>query len=214
VALEGRFDADLALGRHAALVPELEALVAAQPLRERLRAQLMLALYRANRQADALEVYREARTLLVDGLGIDSGADLRDLEQAILRQDPGLEVAAPAAVAPRLSPPSPLIGRDLDHAAIAGLIRPPEIRLVTLTGTGGVGKTRLALAAADEVGGGAVFVDLAPLSEPEHVLPAIGGAVGAEEATVAAIAGKLESSSDGPALVVLDNLEHLPKRIR
>jgi predicted ATPase/DNA-binding SARP family transcriptional activator len=210
VALEGRFDADLALGRHAALVPELEALVAAQPLRERLRAQLMLALYRANRQADALEVYREARALLVDGLGIDPGADLRDLEQAILRQDPGLEVAAPAAVAPRLSPPSPLIGRDLEQAAIAGLIGRPEIRLVTLTGTGGVGKTRLALAAADEVGG-AVFVDLAPLSEPEHVLPAIAGAVGAEEATVAAIAGQLESSSAGPALVVLDNLEHLPE---
>jgi predicted ATPase/DNA-binding SARP family transcriptional activator len=210
VALERRFDADLALGRHAALVPELEALVAAQPLRERFRAQLMLALYRANRQADALEVYREARSILVDGLGIDPGPELRDLEQAILRQDPKLDVPAPGPVGPRLSPSSPLIGRDLEQAAIAGLMRRPETRLVTLTGTGGVGKTRLALAAADEVGR-AVFVDLAPLSDPEHVLPEIAVAVGADEASVAAVAGQLEASFAGPPLLVLDNLEHIPE---
>jgi len=90
VVLEERIDADLALGRHAELVSELEALVQAQPLRERPRAQLMLALYRSGRQADALAAYRTARKTLVEELGIDPGPDLRELEAAILRQDESL----------------------------------------------------------------------------------------------------------------------------
>ena len=90
VVLEERIDADLALGRHAELVSELEALVQAQPLRERPRAQLMLALYRSGRQADALAAYRAAREILVDELGIDPGHELRELEAAILRQDDSL----------------------------------------------------------------------------------------------------------------------------
>ncbi len=90
VTLEERIEADLALGRHAELVSELEALVAAQPLRERPRAQLMLALYRSGRQADALAAYRTARETLVEELGIDPGPELRELEAAILRQDESL----------------------------------------------------------------------------------------------------------------------------
>ena len=90
VTLEERIEADLALGRHAELVAELEALVAAQPLRERPRAQLMLALYRSGRQADALAAYRAARETLVEELGIDPGPELRELEAAILRQDVSL----------------------------------------------------------------------------------------------------------------------------
>ena len=97
-ALHLRIDAELALGREGGLVPELEALVAAEPLRERLRAQLMLALYRAGRQADALAVYRDARTALLDELGLEPGPDLRELEAAILRQDEAL--ARPAAARP------------------------------------------------------------------------------------------------------------------
>ena len=93
-ALEERFDAELALGRHHALVAELEALAARQPLRERLRAQLMLALYRSGRQAEALRVYAESRRSLVEELGLEPGPALQQLEQAILRQDPSL--AAPS----------------------------------------------------------------------------------------------------------------------
>ena len=109
-ALERRIEADLELGRHEQLVPELEALVAAQPLREHPRALLILALYRCGRQAEALEAYRETRRVLVDELGIDPGPELRELEQAILRQDPALTVpaaAAPVAAAPVETPEAP-----------------------------------------------------------------------------------------------------------
>jgi YVTN family beta-propeller protein len=94
-ALEQRVDADLALGRHASLVPELEVLVAEQPYRERLRAQLMLALYRSGRQADALGAYQEGRRLLMDELGLEPGDELKELERSILQHD------VPAAPVPR-----------------------------------------------------------------------------------------------------------------
>lgn len=89
-ALEDRIDADLALGRHAELVGELDALVREHPLRERLHAQLMLALYRSGRQADALERYQRARRERIDELGIEPGRELQELERAILAQDPAL----------------------------------------------------------------------------------------------------------------------------
>jgi WD40 repeat protein/DNA-binding SARP family transcriptional activator len=87
-----RVDADLALGRDAELIPELEALVEAHPLQERLQGQLMLALYRSGRQTDALRVYRETRKALSEELGLEPGRPLQELEQAILRQDPSLEL--------------------------------------------------------------------------------------------------------------------------
>ena len=94
-AVERRIDAELALGQGAELVPELEALVAQEPLRETFRAQLMVALYRADRQADALDAYRDARRLLVEELGIEPGQRLQRLEQSILRHDPSLSAGAP-----------------------------------------------------------------------------------------------------------------------
>jgi DNA-binding SARP family transcriptional activator len=100
IALEQRIDADLALGRAAELVAELEALAREHSLRERLRAQLMLALYRSGRQAEALEVYRQTRRMLADELGIEPGPALHELEQAILRQDPELALRIDV-VAPR-----------------------------------------------------------------------------------------------------------------
>jgi DNA-binding SARP family transcriptional activator/class 3 adenylate cyclase len=111
-ALEERIEAELALGRHAALVGELEALVATHPLRERPRRQLMLALYRCGRQAEALAAYREARRLLVEELGIEPGRALQQLEQAILRQDPALELVPSSAATPVPAPARPGIADE------------------------------------------------------------------------------------------------------
>jgi YVTN family beta-propeller protein len=96
-ALEDRIESDLRLGRHAELVPELDALVRAEPLDERLRAQLMLALYRSGRQADALEAYHDARRTLVEEVGLEPGPTLQELERAILRHDPALAPPKPPA---------------------------------------------------------------------------------------------------------------------
>jgi DNA-binding SARP family transcriptional activator/streptogramin lyase len=115
--LEERIDADLALGRDGALVTELEALVAEHPYRERLRAQLMLALYRAGRQADALDAYQAGRRALQDELGLEPGKNLRDLEAAILRQD---EALSPAPRVPAAEPEqSPSTHRLSRRAVIA-----------------------------------------------------------------------------------------------
>ena len=121
--LEDRIDADLALGRHKELVAELRELVEQHPLRERLRAQLMTALYRCGRQADALEVYREGRHTLLDELGVEPGPALRELEQAILRQDPALggTAAAPPAIISRVRRKWPplVVGIVVAGAAVA-----------------------------------------------------------------------------------------------
>ena len=107
-ALEERVDADLDLGRDGELVTELESLVAEHPYRERLRAQLMLALYRSGRQVDALDAYQAGRRVLQDELGLEPGKELRDLEAAILRQDESLSPARPASAEPEPDePPSP-----------------------------------------------------------------------------------------------------------
>jgi DNA-binding SARP family transcriptional activator/streptogramin lyase len=120
LALERRIDADLALGLHAELVPELEGLVRENPLREHLRSQLMLALYRCGRQAEALEAYRQGRRLLADELGLEPGEELRRLEKAILEQDPS--VAAPEA--PRVAWGAPREGRPWPSrlALVAGAL--------------------------------------------------------------------------------------------
>jgi DNA-binding SARP family transcriptional activator len=147
-AHEDCLDADLALGRHAAAVPELEVLIATHPLRERLRRQLMLALYRAGRQAEALEAYRDARRAL-DELGIEPSRALRELEGAILRHDPALEAAParPAAAArPGRRAAGVFVGREAELAELlAGLddALAGRGRLFIVSGAAGVGKTRL-----------------------------------------------------------------------
>ena len=165
------FEARLAAGEHAALVPELEQVVADRPLDERIWAQLMLALYRSGRQADALAAFQRLRRTLVAELGIDPGRELRDLETAILRQDPALDPPAPAAgparALPRVPVPAQLppavaafAGRGaelasldtlLPAAARAGLGRDAAAVMVVLSGTAGVGKTALAVHWAHQV---------------------------------------------------------------
>ncbi len=152
LVLEDRIDADLAVGDHAKLVPELEQLVVEQPLRERFRGQLMLALYRAGRQADALDVYRKTRRSLVDELGIEPGPALRRLETGILLQDPRLEqselsfLELSAKPASEL-PPSRLIGRDAElahlHQTFQSVKSRSSCHLVTLVGGPGIGKSRV-----------------------------------------------------------------------
>jgi DNA-binding SARP family transcriptional activator len=142
--LEERLEADLTEGRHAEVVGELEALVREHPLRERLRVLLLLALYRSGRQAEALAAYQGARHMLVNELGIEPGKALRELQQAILRQDPSLE---PSDAGEQPSERGVFVGRDSELAqlfdgledAIAG-----RGRLFLLVGEPGIGKSRLA----------------------------------------------------------------------
>lgn len=148
-ALEDRIAADLELGHHAELVGELRALVSEEPLRERPRGQLMLALYRSGRQAEALEAYRETRRALVDELGIEPGRELKDLERAILAQDPGLDVperGPKRAPAQQRRGAEGLVGREPEMAELQSLLDGSlsgSGSLVLIGGEPGVGKSRL-----------------------------------------------------------------------
>ncbi len=124
-ALEARIEADLALGRQDSLVAELETLVAAHPYREGLRAQLMLALYRSGRQAEALETYRRARRTFSEELGIEPGPRLQELEGAILRHDSSLEAPGPEAPRTREEESTETRPADSGDSRRAGLSRSP-----------------------------------------------------------------------------------------
>ncbi|MFC9471352.1 BTAD domain-containing putative transcriptional regulator [Nocardia sp. NPDC056952] len=169
-AVEELAQTRITLGEHDQVADELGELTALHPLRERLRSAHMLALYRSGRHGEALETYRRLREHLAEELGLDPSPELTALHRAVLEQDPALGAPArpaPAApVTPRRNlpvPPTSLIGRADDLAAVETLIGAE--RLVTLTGPGGVGKTRLALAtaAAHPARDGVLFVELAGL---------------------------------------------------
>ncbi len=249
-ALEDRIDADLALGRGPGLVPEVEELATEHPLRERLRGQLMRSLYAAGRQADALTVFEDTRRALAAGLGIDPSPGLAAVHLAILR---GELPAAPLpwrageadwpsgsdrpaasdhparsdrpAAHRRSNMPAQLtsfVGRDDELSRVAKLLG--ESRLITLTGPGGAGKTRLAIEAGArlDVPDGVWFVPLAPLRDaldvPQAVLGAIGGHETAwpvdtmEAARLAALVPLdrlCELLAVRELVLVLDNCEHL-----
>jgi DNA-binding SARP family transcriptional activator len=147
VARERRLDARLRLGEAALLVPDLEALVAEEPLREERWRLLALALYRANRQADALAALRRARTTLADELGVDPGPALRELEQQVLEQAPSLHAPRRVAAAPAAAPPpEDLLDRDAELTAVRAALddlTAGEPRLLLVEGPPGIGKTRL-----------------------------------------------------------------------
>ncbi|MBD2900113.1 hypothetical protein amrb99_91110 [Actinomadura sp. RB99] len=233
-AVEDWVDAEVAAGRPVPPVADLEPLAAAHPLRERLRGQLMRALYAAGRQADALEVYEETRRALADRLGVDPSPELAAVHLSILRREP-VAAGPPAPTAPPpppLPPPAPgpartnlpaqltsFVGREEESRRVGKLLR--ETRLVTLTGPGGAGKTRLAgeTAAAflDDMPDGVWFVALAPVSDPGDLLQTVLVALGVPETVrkgeTRTVPRPLERLTDfltgKRMLVVFDNCEHL-----
>jgi predicted ATPase/DNA-binding SARP family transcriptional activator len=277
---EDRIEAGLGLGCGPELVPEAEELATRHPLRERLRGQLMRALYQAGRPGDALAVYEDTRRLLADQLGVDPSPGLAAVHLAVLRADPALGVPAPALSAPASGVPAQLrtgpaqggraqggpaqggpapggpapggpapggtspaaapapgaparppgsrlpaqltsfVGREAELDQVAA--RLGSARLVTLTGPGGAGKTRLALEASARLAGqapdGIWFIPLAPVRDaldvPQAVLAALGAEAGwAADAVRLAVVPPADRLADVLAirdlLLILDNCEHL-----
>jgi predicted ATPase/DNA-binding SARP family transcriptional activator len=215
-ALEDRIEADLALAGHGALVAELEGLVADHPYRERLWGQLMLALYRSGRQADALQAFHRARQVLDEDLGIEPSRWLRRRQEQILLQDPVLEAPDPT---PPPRPPHHLpaqrtsfVGRRRELAELQGLLQ--TRRLVSVTGPPGSGKTRLAVEVATSLletfPHGAWFVSLAEVTDPALVRSAVATALAVpelpERPAAQALTDHLRSRR---LLLMLDNFEHL-----
>ena len=176
----------------------------------------MLALYRCGRQTDALEQYRDLRRHLLDELGLEPTASVRELERAILQQDASIATPGAAVSRSRRLPTAntPLIGRRVELERLQALVRRDDVRLITLTGAGGSGKTRLALALVnacrEEFGNGTALVELASIREPGLVIPAVAQSLGVAEepgepldATLAAWLAERE------LLLVVDNVEHL-----
>ncbi|CAM3948967.1 BTAD domain-containing putative transcriptional regulator [Kibdelosporangium persicum] len=214
VAFEEWAAARLELGEHASLVVELADLVAEHPLRERLRALQLLALYRAGRQTEALDSYRELVTVLDVELGLTPSPELVELHSQILRQDPSLGLPSVA----RTNLPEPLtelVGRETAVQSVLSLIG--ETRLVTLTGPGGVGKTRLAIQTARQTPE-AWLVEFAGLEQhgtPEScpredmVAEVTAATLGIRDDQGAVLDRLAESLYAKEVLLVLDNCEGL-----
>jgi DNA-binding SARP family transcriptional activator/predicted ATPase len=200
-ATEELIESELALGHHLKYVPELRELTHKHPYRESFWRQLMLGLYRSDRQSDALATYREAASVLADELGLDPGPALAAMHQAILTQDPALDGPAAAHDLPRL--PGELVGREAELDRLIELL--DAGRLVTLTGPGGVGKTRLALEAAHRMR--AEFVPLADVHTAEAAAARVTGS-----GNTALVLDNLEQIPDADALV-LDLLDNTERRL-
>ena len=223
-AITLRIDADLDRGAAAELVGELERIVAEHPFEERPWRQLMLALYRAGRQADALDAFQRARRGLAAELGLDPGEQLAELQRRMLERDPALLLAVPARPEPPPDAPigpsnlprpvTRLVGRDAELRVLSDLMADPDVPLVTLTGPGGVGKTRLLveLAARHEpsYADGAAFVRLEHVTDPALVAAEIASAVAHRDRSETPSADALPNYlRDRELLLVIDNFEHL-----
>ena len=204
---ELRVDAELRSGHHHEVLDEIEDLVAEYPLREDLCAHLVLALYRCGRQADALAAHRRLRARLVDELGVEPDEALRDLELAVLRNDPALR-APPIGRGTLPVPLGSLEGRAGEVEEVGAMVR--THRLVTLTGPGGVGKARLAVELARRADVEACLVDLAPLTDPALLEETLADAVGVHAEPGQPLARTVTAALGvTPAILVLDNGEHL-----
>jgi predicted ATPase/DNA-binding SARP family transcriptional activator len=215
-ATELLYEARLGLGEGGELVSSLDVFVSEHPFRERAVRQLMVALYRAGRQADAIEVFRRMRARFVDELGLDPGPEVRELERAILRQDPSLTPRALPAQAEQArlpQPATPLVGRRVEIAAVTALLTDRDSRLLTLVGPGGVGKTRLAIAAAGELASamsdGVVFVDLTTTSDPGLLAASIASAARLSSAAHESVDELGKELAQRELLLVLDNFEQI-----
>ncbi|MGH9246342.1 MAG: BTAD domain-containing putative transcriptional regulator [Acidimicrobiales bacterium] len=202
----------LALGREAEVVAEAKSLLREHPLRERLWAHLMLAHYRLGRQAEALRAYRKARRIVGDELGIEPSPHLQQLERAILLQDPDLARPRRGSPARLPSQPTTLIGREEAVRRACSLLA--EVRLLTITGAPGVGKTRLAVEVAsrlaDLFGHDTVFVDLSEVGEAPMVLPTVARTIGLVERADEPLLAQLEHYlHDRYLLLVMDNFEQV-----
>ena len=215
-ALEDRIEADLRLGRHAEILAELRGYLARDPSRERLAGQAMLGAYRAGDAAAALAIFATVRDALRDELDEEPSGELTELRDRIARRDPTLALEPSSAASPRGSllpvAPNALIGRARELAELRVLLGRREVRLLSLTGAGGSGKSRLALELARELApgfaNGAVLVELASLSDPDLVPATIVRSLGLDPGrdAQATLAGAL---AERELLLVLDNLEHL-----
>ncbi len=219
-ACQGRLEQDVESGRHEQAVGDLAEAVAAYPHRERLVWLYMLALYRSGRQADALNAFQQCRHRLAEDLGVEPGAELRDLQVSILRQDPRLTPRTrgevPVAAEPRGNIPHALtsfVGRVDELSALEKCLA--ASRLVTLAGTGGVGKTRLAVEvarrSATQYDDGAWLVDLADVASAELVPTAVAMAlrIDVRHAPDELTSIKARLLTGGSSLVILDNCEHV-----
>ena len=205
--VEERFDLMMQLGRHDEVIDELRAATRESPTRERLWGQLMTAFYREQRYQEALEVYTDARAVLADELGIEPGEALQRIEAAILLEDPGRDPALGDHAAPRAAarlpiPRTPTVGRDELVDRVDRTLREASTMLVTLTGMGGTGKTRVATVAAahlrDATDREVSFLEVTPADTAEDVVAAVTSVVGEPD------------PGAGPGefpLVVLDNVD-------
>jgi predicted ATPase/DNA-binding SARP family transcriptional activator len=208
--LEEQFEAALALDEHREIVSPLQSAVKENPVRERLWGQLMLALYRSGRQAEALETFQEARRVLLEQTGLDPGPELRRLQASILAHDPAIAAVSgrPRRRGNLPTPATSFVDRERELEEVVTLLR--EHRLVTLLGPPGVGKSRLALEALrafeSELGDGAWIVELARAGESEDIVRLVAQALDAHGSDpLTRVIARLR---DGDATLLLDACEH------
>lgn len=228
-AFEDCVDAELSDGRHGELTGELQAMITEHPLRERLAAQLMIALHRAGRQADSLAVHRDLRATLVEELGVEPGAEVRRVHAAVLRGEDPVPAAKAAPVFPICQLPpdiADLAGRESEIARLSALLgEATGVPVAVITGEPGAGKSTLAVSTAHRLRrsfpDGQLFVPLAGASDPRELADVLGDLLRALGVTGPAIPDDVEARAavyrgrlaDRRVLVVLDDAAS-PEQVR